>query len=236
MDIGALVAHIVQDRTVRLVATARLRDPVLLKLVMDEDLEALAEIESATSGRLRAEQVGTDSLDRRELVFGIPHARFINAAFSCWKPRAINRFNGPGRGAWYAALTLETCTHEVAFHMERELANVGNFHATVDYAEVFASFIGDFVDTRLATPRPDFLDPHTDVAYLPGNHFADAVRSAGHYGIVYPSVRHHGGTCLVALVPHAVQAVTQGKVIRMHWTGRPGPEISVLPKPLIAGI
>lgn len=228
MDIGALVAHIVHDRTVRLVATARLRDPVLLKLVPHEDFEALAEIEGATSGRLRAEQVGTDSLDRRELVFGISHARFINAAFSYWKPRAINRFNGPGRGAWYAAFTTETCTHEVAFHMERELENVGDFQATVDYAEVFASFIGDFVDVRQVLPKPDFLHPDPDSGYLPGNHFADAVRAAGCYGIVYPSVRHVGGTCLVALVPHAVQAVAQGRVIQMRWTGKRGPEISTV--------
>ena len=228
MDIEALVAHIVHDRTVRLVATARLREPVLRRLVSSEDLDALAEIEGATSGRLRTEQVGTDSLDRRELVFGVPHARFINAAFSYWMPRALNRFNGPGRGAWYAAFTTETCTREVAFHLERELANVGDFHATVDYAEVFASFIGDFVDLRRVTPRPDFLDPHPERSYLQGNQFANSVRAAGHYGIVYPSARHAGGTCLVALVPHAVQAVAQGRVIRMHWSGQPGPDISTI--------
>jgi hypothetical protein len=45
---------------------------------------------------------------------------------------------------------------------------------------------------------------------------------------VYPSVRHSGGTCLVALVPHAVQSVAQGPVIRMRWTGRPGPSISIV--------
>jgi RES domain-containing protein len=227
MDIGPLVAHIVRDRTVRLVATARLRDPVLLKLVRDEDLEALAEIEGATSGRLRAEHVGADRLDRRELVFGVPHARFINAAFSYWTPRALNRFNGPGRGAWYAALTWETCAREVAFHMERELANVNDFHATVDYAEVFASFIGDFVDVCRVTPRPAFMDPNPDKSYSIGNQFADAVRAAGHYGIVYPSLRHPGGTCLVALVPHAVQSVAQGRVIRMRWTGTPGPDVEI---------
>ncbi len=47
-------------RTVRLVSTARLRDPVLLQLIDDEDeLGALAEIEGATSARLVAEGRGT---------------------------------------------------------------------------------------------------------------------------------------------------------------------------------
>ena len=227
MDIAANVQRIAQDRTIRLVATARLRDPVLLELVTQEDLIALEEIEGATSGRLRAQEVGADRLDRRELIFGIPHAHFINAAFSYWLPRSLNRFNGPGRGAWYAALARATCVAEVAFHMERELANVSDFNAAVDYAEMFASFIGDFVDLRGVDPRPAFLDPDPAKSYAAGNVFADAVRAAGHYGIVYPSVRHPDGTCLVALVPHAVQAVTQGRVIRLTWTGTPGPRVSV---------
>jgi hypothetical protein len=37
--------------------------------------------------------------------------------------------------------------------MERELANVGDFNAVVDYAEVFASFVGDFVDVRRVRGR-----------------------------------------------------------------------------------
>ena len=82
MDLASLVTHIAEDRTVRLVSTARLRDPVLLKLVPGADLDALAEIEGATSARLRTQETGADRLDRRELVFGLPHAHFINAAFS----------------------------------------------------------------------------------------------------------------------------------------------------------
>lgn len=225
VEIASLVAHISQDRTVRLVSSARLRDPVLRKLVDEGELGDLAEIEGATSGRLRAQEVGADHLDRRELVFGIPHAHLINASFSYWLPRSLNRFNGPGRGAWYAALAVRTCIAEVTFHMERELANVGDFNAVVEYGEMFASFVGDFADARSVTPSPDYLDPSPAKGYPAGNRFADVVRAAGHYGIVYPSVRAPGGTCFVALVPHAVQSVAQGKVIRLSWKGTPGPEI-----------
>jgi RES domain-containing protein len=228
VEIASLVTHISQDRTVRLVPLARLRDPVLRKLVDEDELNALAEIEGATSGRLRTQEVGADHLDRRELVFGIHHAHFINASFSYWLPRSLNRFNGPGRGAWYAALTVATCIAEVTFHMERELANVGEFNAVVEYAEMFASFVGDFVDLRNVNLRPDCLDPNPAKGYPAGNRLADAVRAAGHYGIVYPSVRAPDGTCFVALVPHAVQSVAQGKVIRLSWKGTPGPAIEVI--------
>jgi len=226
LEFTPYVRRIVQDRTIRLVASARLRDPVLRKLVGESDLAALEQIEGATSGRLRAQATGAERLDRRELVYGVAHAHFINAAFAYFMPRSLNRFSGPGRGAWYAALARDTCVAEVAFHMERELANIADFNATVDYAELYASFISDFVDLREARPRPDFLDPDPDKSYSAGNAFADAVRGAGHYGIVYPSARHAGGTCLVALVPHAVQSVAQGAVIRLAWTGKPGPRVS----------
>ena len=104
-------------RTVRLVTSARLREFVLLALVGEEDLEALAEIEGATSARLQAEHRGTATIDARELVYGVAHASFINASFAYAKPRELNRFNGPGRGAWYAALDVATCLAEVAYHM-----------------------------------------------------------------------------------------------------------------------
>ena len=219
------VARLALQRTVRLVATARLRDPVLLRLVDPELLDDLAEIEGATSGRLLAQRHGADAIGAGEFVVALPHAHFINAAFAYWRPRELNRFNGPGRGAWYAALATETCIAEVAFHMTRELERVGDFRATVDYAELYASFAGEFVDLRDVEPAPACLHPDPAVGYPQGNALADAVRANGHNGVVYPSVRHAGGTCLVALWPHAVQSVAQGDVIRLVWDGRRDPAV-----------
>ena len=88
-------------RTVRLVSTANRRPSVLRALVDDEDLAALSEIEGATSTRLLAQDHGVESVNASELVFGVPHGKFINAAFAYSKPKEANRFNGPGRGAWY---------------------------------------------------------------------------------------------------------------------------------------
>jgi RES domain-containing protein len=220
------VARIAEPRTVRLVASARLRDPVLRKLVDDELMGDLAEIEGATSGRLTAATRGADDIDAREFVAGIPHAAFINASFAYWRPRELNRFNGPGRGAWYAALTTETALAEVTFHLIRELERVNDFNAVVDYAEMFASFAGEFIDLRGLTPRPDCLDSDPARGYPAGNALADAARAAGHNGILYPSVRHAEGTCIVALRPHAVQSVAQGDILRLSWRGSRVPEVS----------
>jgi RES domain-containing protein len=159
-----------------------------------------------------------------EFLAGLPHAAFINAAFAYWRPRELNRFNGPGRGAWYAALRIETAVVEVGFHIARELARVNDYNAIIDFAELFASFAGEFVDLRGVEPRPDCLHPDPAVGYPAGNALAEQARHDGRNGIVYPSVRHDGGTCIVALWPAVVQSVTQGRVLRAHWRGQPTPE------------
>jgi|SRR5262245_1913096 len=220
------ISRIALERTVRLVSSARLRDPVLLTLVREEYQDDLAEIEGATSGRLAAQQQGTEGLQVRELVGGLPHAHFINAAFAYFRPRELNRFNGPGRGAWYAALQVETCQAEVGFHLTRELQRVSDYTAVVEYAEMFASFAGEFIDLRTINPRPNCLHPDPAVGYPAGNSLAETARNSGHNGIIYPSVRHDEGTCLVALWPAAVQSVAQGRVLRATWAGSPTPQWS----------
>lgn len=209
----------------RLVSTARLRPPVLAGLVPDGELDVLAEIEGATSERLVRQRRGGSGISPMEFVFGVPGHSFINAAFAYARPRGLNRFNGPSRGAWYAAFEVDTSIAEVAFHITRELDNIGVYETTVDYAELFASFAGEFLDLRnLPDPQPECLSPDIETGYPHGNAVADAARANGLNGILYPSVRQKGGTCLVALTPHAVQSVAQGRVIRLVWTGSRAPE------------
>ena len=210
-------------KTIRLVTTARLRAAVLAPLVDDEDeLGVLAEIEGATSNRLIAQERGISGLAANELLYDVPHAHFINASFAYAKPQQPNRFNGADRGAWYAALDVATCLKEVGFHLTNALADAGDYNAAVEYAEMFASLAGDFLDLRQA-PDHSSLDPDTARSYPIGNALADSTRAAGLNGIIYPSVRHAGGTCVVALRPAAVQSVRQGAVYRMIWRGDPAP-------------
>lgn len=226
MDIdGIPVVTEAFPKTVRLVTTARLREAVLKSLVnCDDELDLLAEIEQATSTRMIAQERGISDLAANELVYDVPHAHFINASFAYTKPQQPNRFNGPNRGAWYAALDAETCLAEVGFHLTNALADAGDFNATVEYAEMFCSLAGEFLDLR---ERPDHLalGPDKASAYPVGNALAAKARASGLNGIIYPSVRKPSGTCIVALRPAAVQAVRQGAVYRMTWRGSPTPMI-----------
>lgn len=206
-------------RTIRLVSSARLREAVLSPLADDaEELDLLAEIEGATSGRLIAEERGLGALSPDELVHGVSHAKFINASFAYAKPREPGRFNPATRGAWYAALRLETCIAEVGYHLTQALADAGDFNAVVEYGEMLASMAGVFVDLREAAVHPA-LDPDPASGYPAGNALAVQTRAEGHNGIIYPSVRHRGGTCIAALWPNVVQSVVQGAMVRLIWSG-----------------
>jgi len=216
---GLTITRAAFARTVRLVTTARLRQSVMAGLVdTEEELAALAELEGATSARLAAEARGLDGVAAAEFVYGVPHAKFINAAFAYAKPRDLNRFNGPSRGAWYAALDTETCLSEVIFHMTEFLAHDGDFNAVVDYAELHASLAGEYLDLRRHPDHPS-LNRDKAIGYPAGNALADAARARGLNGIIYPSIRHSGGTCIAVLWPHAVQSVAPGDVIRLTWRG-----------------
>lgn len=209
------------SRTVRLVASARLRQAVMAPLADDDQgLALLAEIEGATSTRLVAEERGYGGLSAEELVHGVDHAKFINASFAYAKPRQPMRFNPAERGAWYAALKVETCIAEVGHHMAKALADAGDFNAVVEYGEMLASMAGVFADLRQV---PDHVSPNPDpaVGYPAGNAVAAATRAAGHNGIIYPSVRHDGETCIAALWPNVVQSVVQGAMYRLSWSGTP---------------
>lgn len=222
---GVPVSMLAFSRTVRLVSTARLRAPVLEPLVdTTDELQQLAEIEAATSHRLQAETRGMSGLDARELVYDVPHAYFINASFAYAKPREPNRFNGELRGAWYAALEVKTCFAEISFHMTEFLARTGVFEAVADYAEMYCSVSGEFLDLRDQTAHPA-LSPDKSIGYSQGNRLALEARRAGLNGIIYPSVRHPGGTCLAILRPAAVQSVRQGDVWRLSWKGGPEPVV-----------
>jgi hypothetical protein len=208
-----------QRDTVRLVSSGRLKAPVLSPLASDQGaLADLVRLESATSGRLRTQQAGLEGLSARELVYGRSGWTFINAAFSYTRAGG-NRFNDDNRGAWYAGFEAETALAEVAFHLGRELAAIGRFDNTTDYAELLADFIGPFHDIRQSSLESPFLHPEPEVGYPAGQALARDLAGRGSNGIVYPSVRQPGGTCLVAFRPDLVQNVRQGDLWRLQWQG-----------------
>ncbi len=222
--IGSTIA-LRQADTVRLISSARLKPPALKPLVdSDAELALLAELESATNGRLTTQEAGTPAISAREFVFGVPNHSFINAAFAYTRPGG-NRFNRERRGAWYCGFEVETSLAEVTYHLTRALADAGDaFDNVTEFAELYADFNGAFCDLRGVNPAPRCLDRDVAVGYPAGQALADEIRTAqSALGVVYPSVRRPGGTCLAAFHPYVVQNVRQGGLWRLTWKGKAEP-------------
>lgn len=219
--------ELAQHKTVRLITTGRLKEPVLRPLADNQGgLDDLAELEGFTNDRLRAQESGLDGLDPRELVFGKANHTFVNAAFTHTRPGG-NRFNGEDRGAWYCGFDVDTALGEVGYHLTRELEDIGRFENVTDYAELIADFIGVFHDLRADVhATADYLHPDPATGYPAGQTMARQLRlEHGASGIIYPSIRHAGGTCLVAFRPDLVQNLQQGGILRLEWQGAPTPAI-----------
>jgi hypothetical protein len=186
-------------------------DSVLTRLSDDlDDLSALFELEGATNDRLLGEAGLLPGISVRELVFGISYSHIVNAAFTHANPLG-NRFNGPERGAWYAAFSRETSEQEVAYHKQQELKEIKwQEEESFSYVDFLADFRGEFHDIRDDARFEGCLD---SVSYKSSQHLAGQLLELGSAGIVYPSVRHKGGTCIVCFRPALVNNVRKGASI-----------------------
>jgi hypothetical protein len=197
-------------------------DSVLVRIADDDDhLEAIFELDNATNDRLLAENNRLPGIGIDELVFGIPYFRIVNAAF-CHAHPSGSRFNSPDRGAWYAGFDLETSQAEVAFHKSVELAEVDWLTEEITYDDYLADFSSNFHDIRGDAKYVDCLNPDS---YLASQDLAETLLKNEALGIIYPSVRHTGGTCLACFRPALVGNVRKAKTYLFAWNGTTSPVI-----------
>lgn len=221
------VTFVRQFDTHRLIPSRHLlrHESVLTAIADDHDhLQAIFELDAATNDRLRAEYRMLPGIGPEELVFAVPHAAVINAAFCHANPLG-SRFSGPDRGAWYAALDVATSQAEVGFHKSVQLAEIDRFDDSVTYDDYLADFSAAFHDLRRA--RGAFracLDP---ASYVLSQALAERLLESGSLGAVYPSVRHAGGTCVGCFRPALVVNARRDKTYRFTWDGTPEPLVTL---------
>jgi hypothetical protein len=178
-------------------------------------MEHLFQLDDATNARLAGEANLLPGITVHELVFGVPQYHIINAAFTHARPGG-SRFSGDHRGAWYAGFSLKTAQAEVAFHYGEGLREVNwKEEETVAYREYLADFRADFHDLRLGDQRGEttyekYLQPDS---YRASQQLGRRLLDQGSAGIVYPSVRHAGGTCIACFRPALVSNVREGALV-----------------------
>ena len=172
-----------------------------------------------TNDRLLAERGLSAGIGPDELLAAVPNTHVVNAAFAHPHPLGA-RFNGPNRGAWYAGFELETAQAEVGFHKTVQLSEIGMPDESVTFDDYFS---GDFHDLRTARGFRACLSPSS---YVASQALTAGLLARRAVGIVYPSVRRKGGTCLACFRPALVNRVRRAKRWRFTWRGGTGPAIT----------
>ncbi len=226
MTLPAL-ASIRQFDTHRLIPSKYLpeRESVLAGIADDKPhLDVIFDLDHATNDRLLAENDLLPGIGIHELVFAVPNFRIINAAFTHAHPHG-SRFSGPDRGAWYAGFELETAQREVAWHKSVEYAEIDYWHDSITYNDFLADFDGAFHDIRDSVAFEACLAPDS---YVAAQGLAAELLSAGSLGLVYPSVRHEGGTCIACFRPAIVGNLRREKRLRFTWKLDRMPKVDVV--------
>ncbi|MBB5058906.1 RES domain-containing protein [Granulicella aggregans] len=186
---------------------------VLADVADDESMLAdMMLLDGATNDRIQGEHHGLSGITPFELVYGIPNAHIVRAAYLHPNPFG-SRFNDASRGAWYAAIKLETSLAEVIWHRGEHLGEIvvpelpdeRPDHELSEYDDWQADFNTAFHSLEPLEAYEDCLQ-HGPVpqCYVIPQALARKLLSDRSNGIIYPSVRHAGGTCVVCFRPALV--------------------------------
>jgi RES domain-containing protein len=198
---------------------------VLEEVAGDEAMLAdAARLDAATNERVQGELYGLSGISNFELVYGIPNSHIIRAAFLHPGPSG-SRFNDTTRGAWYAAKKVDTSIAEVAYHKAQRLSEMvvpglpgerpdedrstyddwqADFHSPFHVLEP----VEEYANYLQSEPVPQ--------CYLPPQLLARQLLAQKSNGILYPSVRHKGGTCIACFRPALVYQPRRAERYEIH--------------------
>jgi len=209
----------------RLIPSLYSRDETVLSEIAANDtmLEDIVLLDGVSNDRIQGEQRGLGGIGIHELVYGIPNAHIVNAAFT-HSSAAGGRFNDSTRGAWYATDELNTSVAEVAYHKARRLAEIvvpelpgqrPDLEVTT-YDDWLADFRAEF---HVLRPRENFAgylqaEP-VPQCYARSQALANVLLNDASNGVVYESVRRPRHYCLVCFRPALVYDTRRGASLEL---------------------
>lgn len=214
-----LIAPVAIDNTSRLIPGPVVSDldHALADLVdLPTDLDALTRLSALTNPRLLAQtERHPAGVNRSDLVFNVPFSKIVNGSFA--NPGQGARFHSADGaiGAWYCAVELQTAVAEVSYH---RIAHLNESGLTEEPNVVYREFLADIHAQDFAYLINDnskqaraCLDPDS---YVAGQELGTQLRLTGAGGVIYPSVRHTGGTNLAVLQAPIVSNVRQASLVQ----------------------
>jgi len=216
----------------RLIPSRYSREETVLSEISDNEamLEDVILLDGVTNDRIQGEQRGLAGIGIHELVYGIPGAHIVNAAFT-HAGAFGGRFNDPTRGAWYAADELNTSLAEVAYHKARRLGEIvvpelpeqrPDLEVTT-YDDWLADFRAEFHVLRPREKFAQYLQPEPlPKCYAKSQVLARELLIQASNGLVYESVRRPKHYCLVCFRPALVYNPRRGASLELTLKAGPG--------------
>jgi RES domain len=177
-----------------------------------KELDDVVLLDGATNDRVQSEQHGSIGISTFELVYAIPNAQVVNAAYT-HPNESGSRFNDHTRGAWYAADRQKVSIAEVVYHKSRRLSEIivpdepsqrprGDLST---YDDWLADFQADFHVLDPPENFSEFLQPEpVPQCYAASQALARRLLHEGSNGLVYPCVRYQGSQCIACFRPALV--------------------------------
>jgi hypothetical protein len=181
-----------------------------------EDFDALYALEALTNDRMRNElgEIGLVPPDER--LYG-PGSGPIMAALTHPNPHG-SRFSNGAFGVFYCAREPRTAIAETRYHAARFLAATNEAPMRQQMRLYRVDAKGPVVDLRNEGTRyTNVLAPDS---YAASQELSNAVRKAGHAGIVYPSVRDGGLDCLAAFRTTLLRRCLHESYLEYGWNGK----------------
>jgi RES domain len=179
------------------------------------DLEFVFAIEALTNARLRNELGELQLVPADERISGAGSTP-IMAAFTHLNPEG-SRFSDGSYGVYYATHDLDTAIAEVSHHRALFMARTQEPAIDIDLRLIVAPLGARLHDLRsLRRSAPQLYDPDD---YSAGRALGRQLRQADSWGVLYHSVRHHGGLCAGVFRPRALKPAKESLHIALHWDG-----------------
>ncbi len=179
------------------------------------DFDALYALEAMTNPRIRDEVGDISLVPPEERLFG-EGCTAIMAAFTHLNPQG-SRFSDGSYGVFYCARKRDTAIAETRHHAALFMQASHEPPMRLQMRLYTVQAKGRAVDLRAASQaEPRIVDPD-DYTYAQA--IGRKLRADGTLGIVYPSVRHPGGTCLAALRTGLLSHCLHAAYLEYNWDG-----------------
>ncbi|HEX2136439.1 MAG TPA: RES family NAD+ phosphorylase [Microvirga sp.] len=182
-----------------------------------EDWPLLITAEQKTNPRLMETLGALDLVPPGRRVAG-PGATFLMAPFTHLSLDRPSRFTKGAYGVLYVAERFETALLETIHHHGRFMARTNEAPGwTSQFRELVLDIDAALHDLRGGDPAlQPALDPNS---YVESQALAEALRTAGSEGLVYPSQRDPSGQCAGLFYPDRTSNLIQGRHLDYHWDG-----------------